>query len=641
MDSYHQYIVGMAQDENERVQSRFRNMTKHNFCNLVCYKDQKYNQIILRNKRNKNINKKSKKESDKEFIKNSENNLNDENNMTDATDIDNENGMGFKIQIDTDMSGLGSHQINMATAMRVREILHAIRITRLDTNLKSNIISQFGILVDRYGTGIHEVVARVLKTPMEDRPIWDSIFPLVSYTLESSHSIKTSLISCYHYNIKAWERVLKANGLTYLKIDSKDFCRIGNRNGSENENENGNVFSSITCLEEMKRLFMTVNVVLVSSKAHNKFVKWIDENDTDDNDPVGIRFNRVILDELERVNIREMSVLANFYWFVTPNPESLIIGDYPNSIISKIFQVMDISIFESALIENNDTFVRKCLGSPEPKMTVVECFDRDQNGVISIPRNYAKKSNIRRYKAQIIKSLNIESYNTEKLKSNGYNMAIKKYQECKTCPVCMDKFYSYPLLYTCCQTYFCLECFIKSARKKTTCPLCRTELKWKTIKVLDEQGNIEKSKAIDLPKDKSISLEKILKKIFPNENDWKEKKDVNANVNANVKNKKNGNSGNNNEKNVKIEAPSVMMISDNPNLIKVAQPLIDNKRLILIKDPNKLYLRERRDIDKLIITEMERMSWSDETSIMQKFDVRGRKKKLVTYWLYYPTEDEE
>ena len=132
---------------------------------------------------------------------------------------------------------------------------------------------------------------------------------------------------------------------------------------------------------------------------------------------------------------------------------------------------------------------------------------------------------------------------------------------------------------------------------------------------LDEsKGNIEKSKAIDLPKNKSMSLIKILKKIFPNHKDWE---------------------------NEKTGHPSVMMISDNKELIKIAQPLIDNKRITLVKDPNKLYLRERRDIDKLIITEMEKMSWSDETSIMQKFDVQGRKKKLVTYWLYYPVEDEQ
>lgn len=609
MDSYNQYVVGMIQDENERIKSRFRNMIKHNFNNLVCYKEHKYNQMITRNKGTK-----IKKENNN--IRKNDNEIKESNGV---------NNIGFKIQIDTNMSGLGFHQINMATAMRIREILHSIRISRLNSDIKSNIISQFGILVDRYGTCIHETVARVLKNPMEDRPIWDSIFPFVSYTLESSHSLKTSLISCYHYNIKAWEKALQMNELSYLKIDNKNFCQ--------------NKFSSITSLEDMKKLFNSVNVILVSSKVHNKFIRWIEKNDDYDNDnenendTLGIKFNRIILDELERVNIKEMSILANFYWFITPNPESLIIGDYPNSIISKIFQIMDISIFESALIENNDSFTRKCLGTHEPKMTVIECFDRNKEGIISIPHNYTNKNNIKRYKAPIIKSLNIESYNMKKLKENGYDIAIKKYKESKTCPVCMERLYNYPLLYTCCQTFFCLECFIKSACRKTTCPLCRTELKWKTIKVLDEQGNIEKSKTIDLPKNKLISLKKILKKIFPNDKDWK----TNNEIEENDKEIQNN-------RNIEVRQtvrPSVMMISDNKELITVAQPLIDNNHLILVKDPNKLYLRERRDIDQLIITEMERMNWSDETSIMQKFDVRGRKKKLITYWLYYPMEDEQ
>jgi hypothetical protein len=70
--------------------------------------------------------------------------------------------------------------------------------------------------------------------------------------------------------------------------------------------------------------------------------------------------------------------------------------------------------------------------------------------------------------------------------------------EANTCPICIDNIkYPYALV-TCCKNKFCIACISNNIKVKNSCPLCRTQLTYNNLIVVEEEKNdvIEKEDII-------------------------------------------------------------------------------------------------------------------------------------------------
>ena len=245
-------------------------------------------------------------------------------------------------------------------------------------------------------------------------------------------------------------------------------------------------------------------------------------------------WKRFIFDEPGNLKIPGMKeIFANFYWFVTSNPNSISklhrnCKGFMKDIINNSWTDFDIQ-FQDVIIKNDPEFVKKSFKMPDiihlyytcyqpilnviknlidPKVkTMIEAGNielaisylggKKTDNIVELVKNKKREELIEiNAKIEIYRLRNsednLENYQNKKnIIIDQINNLEKKYNSMlnDTCPICYDTI-NKPVLEPGCQNIFCGLCFFKSIEIRKKCPLCIRDVDLKDIIYIKKDNEI-------------------------------------------------------------------------------------------------------------------------------------------------------
>lgn len=267
-------------------------------------------------------------------------------------------------------------------------------------------------------------------------------------------------------------------------------------------------------------------------------------------------WKRFIFDEPGNLKIPGMKeIFANFYWFVTSNPNSISklhrnCKGFMKDIINNSWTDFDVQ-FADVIIKNDPEFVKKSFQMPEihhfyhscyqPILNVVRNFidpkiktmieagnielaiaylgGKKTDNIIELVKN-KKREELIEINAKIEISIlrnsqeNLENYkNKRDTILEQIDNLEKKYNSMlnDSCPICYDNI-TKPVLEPGCQNIFCGQCFFKSIEIRKKCPLCIRDVDLKDVIYIKKEG--EKNEEINIVKKNIVTkIDKIIELI--------------------------------------------------------------------------------------------------------------------------------
>ncbi len=359
--------------------------------------------------------------------------------------------------------------------------------------------TQIGVNADIIG---HGKTLSMIGLISRDKMEWDLDTPFIFEKIDSYakgrikerhitrfQKLPTTLILVTLNIISQWENELKYSNLTYTIIKNK-------KNVDELVPEN-------------------FNVVIVSPTMYNNLIQNFSN----------YAWKRFIFDEPGNLKIPGMKeIFANFYWFVTSNPNSISklhrnCKGFMKDIINNSWTDFDIQ-FADVIIKNDPEFVKKSFNMPDihhlyhscyqPVLNVVRNFidpkiqtmieagnielaiaslgGKKTDNIVELVKN-KKREELIEINARIDISIlrnseeNLENYQNKKnIILEQIDNLEKKYNSMlnDTCPICYDTIEK-PILEPGCQNIFCGQCFFKSLEVRKKCPLCIRDIDLKDI----------------------------------------------------------------------------------------------------------------------------------------------------------------
>lgn len=253
-----------------------------------------------------------------------------------------------------------------------------------------------------------------------------------------------------------------------------------------------------------------------------------------------IKFNRLIIDEAENIELNEnINFNNNFTWLISNKPESIY--NKSQGYVKKISKSIRENIFNSLIIKNKDEFVKQSIGLKPPLINKIMCrHERQIHALINIiPENVMNLINQNDTEAAI-KALGCVVNNEQNLiqsitkkindEIDKYNINLKEYEENNidttqikqlikkleskinnikskikeindtTCTICMGDIEK-PTLFTCCSAINCFECIATYYNKNEypKCSICNTLINKDMIKIIDNNITV-------LPQKENIEL---------------------------------------------------------------------------------------------------------------------------------------
>lgn len=253
-----------------------------------------------------------------------------------------------------------------------------------------------------------------------------------------------------------------------------------------------------------------------------------------------IKFNRLIIDEAENIELNEnINFNNNFTWLISNKPESIY--NKSQGYVKKISKSIRENIFNSLIIKNKDEYVKQSIGLKPPLINKIMCkYERQIHALKNIiPENVMNLINQNDTEAAI-KALGCVVNNEQNLiqsitkkindEIDKYNINLKEYEENNidttqikqlikkleskinnikskikeinntTCTICMGDIEK-PTLFTCCSAINCFECIATYYNKNEypKCSICNTLINKDMIKIIDNNITI-------LPQKENIEL---------------------------------------------------------------------------------------------------------------------------------------
>ncbi len=359
--------------------------------------------------------------------------------------------------------------------------------------------TQIGVNADIIGYGkTLSMIGLISRDKMEwdlDTPfIFEKIDTFAKGRIKERHitrfqKLPATLILVTLNIISQWENELNKSNLTYTTIKNK-------KNIDELDPYN-------------------FDVVIVSPTMYNNLIKNF----------ANYAWKRFIFDEPGNLKIPGMKeIFANFYWFVTSNPNSISIlhrncKGFMKDIINNSWSDFEVQ-FADVIIKNDPEFVKRSFKMPEIKHIYHKCYQplinviknlidpkiktmieagnielaisslggKKTDNIVDLIKN-KKREELIEINAKIeIYSLrnseeNLENYQNKKnIIIDQINNLEKKYNSMlnDACPICYDTI-NKPILEPGCQNIFCGQCFFKSLELRKKCPLCIRDVDLKDV----------------------------------------------------------------------------------------------------------------------------------------------------------------
>jgi hypothetical protein len=289
-----------------------------------------------------------------------------------------------------------------------------------------------------------------------------------------------------------------------------DIVIYGKRITKTNDKGKKEVFleKKILNMKKLKKAISKNNIFILNSRKYVTF-SIIFNN---------IRFGRIIMDEVDTIDLRSFNMVSNFTWFVTGTPNNIHRSkcDYVKHYWTGEFNSM-IQYFQ---VKNENSFVQNSFKLPNPNVAIIKCKLHQVVQAIRnldlIPPDVMALINAGNMKEAIIKlNCNVETEDdiikvlTTKLETDLHNfIQEKKFEEsripiredqiktleqkierCITkleaikekikaindecCFICTEEF-DKPTILKCCNSTFCFACLIECLKTcGGTCPYCK------------------------------------------------------------------------------------------------------------------------------------------------------------------------
>jgi hypothetical protein len=373
--------------------------------------------------------------------------------------------------------------------------------------------TQIGVNADIIGHGkTLSMIGLISRDKMEwdlDTPfVFEKVDTFAKGRIKERHitrfqKLPSTLILVTLNIISQWEEELKFSDLKYTTIKNK-------KNIDELDPYN-------------------FDVIIVSPTMYNNLIQNF----------ANYAWKRFIFDEPGNLKIPGMKeIFANFYWFVTSNPNSISklhrnCKGFMKDIINNSWTDFDIQ-FADVIIKNDPEFVKKSFQMPDihhlyhscyqPVLNVVRNFidikiqtmieagnielaisclgGKKTDNIVELVKNKKREELIEiNAKIDISRLRNsedsLETYqNKKKIILEQIDNLEKKYNSMlnDTCPICYDNI-TKPILEPGCQNIFCGKCFFKSLEIRKKCPLCIRDVDLKDIVYIskDNECSIEVS----------------------------------------------------------------------------------------------------------------------------------------------------
>lgn len=271
-----------------------------------------------------------------------------------------------------------------------------------------------------------------------------------------------SLIVVNNHLIKQWEKEIK-------KIENLSYLTINNKN--------------ITVTD-----FEKYDILLCSSSMYNKFINI--NNNT--------KWNRIIFDDADSLKSINKTPNYRFVWFVSSLYKNIYNTSYHNnSFIKQYFKKNNLQHFDTfieiSLITCDINYIKQNIKYSYINKINKMCKYSTYNYIVEdylyyeiehLIDNYEIENAILCLNGDICDETDILTYfsNIETTTTNFISNQINNLNKQK-CSICIDK-YQYPIMLTCCYNIFCFNCIFKLLEHDIKCPLCREELEFENMTLI-------------------------------------------------------------------------------------------------------------------------------------------------------------
>ena len=313
-------------------------------------------------------------------------------------------------------------------------------------------ISGFGKTLSMIGLILRDKMEWDLDTPFIFTKInTESNGRIKKYYTSRFEKLPTTLVVVSEIILNQWEKELKYSSLTYKKI---------------------------LCNKDIDDLKYDIkyDTILVLPSLYNNLVNKFDD----------YAWKRFIFDEPASASIKKMKeVHANFYWFITSKPNSILnkyrnVKGFIKDLLCSEDSIYDFETrFSDIIIRNDPEFVKQSFIMPKINSNYYS-FIELKNTIDDFYHPVIKKLIEDDKIKNIIFYLRIPKIDPE-IKKSLKNISVDD----NPCPICLDKV-NIPIIERNCNNIFCLKCFVLWIHKNNTCALCRNIIDIHKINYIDD-----------------------------------------------------------------------------------------------------------------------------------------------------------